>query len=617
MKSKFTLFLGAFLVIFSSIFAKEVPLQEAQVVAKNFIYQKTGVQQSQIILLNETISKNNTVVYYVFNIKEGGYVIVAADDNYTPIIGYSLTHEFKTENQPANVAWWMQQYEDAILYSIENNVEAEDANLWDFYNKSFQEFSEEVAPSSKTIIVDPLTADILWDQGAGWNDACPEDEAGPGGHAYAGCVATAMSIVMKYWNYPIEGEGSHSYYAYGYGTQTANFGNTTYMWGYMDDAPNWYVAYLMYHAGVSVDMGYSGDGSGAFSYDVDDALEDYFDYDLSAQYVSKSDFTTTEWNDLLKDDLDNAQPVYYSGRDEDNGGHAFVCDGYDDSDYFNFNFGWSGSNNGFYSLSSVGGFYFNQAAVINIIPAGNYNYPPTPGAVTAEVDTFDLSSFTVNVDWEASKEVTGYNIFRGDEEIESNLSASTYTDTEADIDNHYYGIKAVYDDGGVSLSSYDIANASYNIIFNVSDGTSGIHMASVEFDDRSAYTGFGSANFPNTFFGYDKEYTVTADGFPVYNGTVDNIYKNMTVYVVLGQTDIEENDAIVVAYPNPTNGIVFLSGIDNSNSVKVFDTNGKVVYEQTNVENNSEINLLHLDRGIYVMNIESNGQTVNHKIVIK
>ena len=45
-------------------------------------------------------------------------------------------------------------------------------------------------------------------------------------------------------------------------------------------------------------------------------------------------------------------PVFYMGVTSDEGGHAFVCDGYRDG-YFHINWGWSGVSNGYFLLWSL------------------------------------------------------------------------------------------------------------------------------------------------------------------------------------------------------------------------------------------------------------------------
>lgn len=281
--------------------------------------------------------------------------------------------------------FYIDEYENCIDLGIVTSPQFE--NKWKKYNTNdVSDFEQSV---TKDQIAEPLL-NCLWNQDYPYNMHCPEDEEGPGGHVYAGCVATAMSMVMHYYQYPVKGEGSHDYYASDYGTQLANFGETTYNWdAMMGDADNSYetqsaIALLMYHCGVAVDMGYSPTGSGSQSHLVDDAIKDHFGYDNSAVYVAWSSSITWDlWGDLIRKQIDSLQPIYYSGQSTD-GGHAFVCDGYDNNNKFHFNFGWSGSANGYYALSGmdnpVGGFDGGQAMVQEFIP----NKDAYPYSVPAE-----------------------------------------------------------------------------------------------------------------------------------------------------------------------------------------------------------------------------------------
>ena len=172
----------------------------------------------------------------------------------------------------------------------------------------------------------------------------------------------------------MHGHGSHSYNHSTYGIQEANFGATTYNWeimpislGYQANDAAKAVALLMYHCGVSVNMNFGPDGSGAYSKDVETALRKYFGY-CSAVYKERSQFSEDEWIAMLKSELDKSQPVYFSGTSDYGGGHAIVCDGYDENDYFSFNLGWSGSGNDFYNINDVAGYHNNEAIVMNIKP---------------------------------------------------------------------------------------------------------------------------------------------------------------------------------------------------------------------------------------------------------
>jgi photosystem II stability/assembly factor-like uncharacterized protein len=192
---------------------------------------------------------------------------------------------------------------------------------------------------------------------------------------YTGCVATAMAQIMKYHNFPPQGVGSHTYTHPVYGVQTANFGAATYNWSSMPNnvsSANPGVATIMYHAGVSVNMQYAPSGSGAYSEDVPDALMDYFNYKPGCEIKYKNNYANVEdFKALLRANLDQSLPMYYSGSGND--GHAWVCDGYRLSDgKFHFNWGWSGSSNGWYAIGALnpGGSTFNNdnAAIVNIRP---------------------------------------------------------------------------------------------------------------------------------------------------------------------------------------------------------------------------------------------------------
>lgn len=211
----------------------------------------------------------------------------------------------------------------------------------------------------------------------------------------SGCVATAMAQVMKYWDYPATGTGFHSYNHQSYGTQSANFGGTTYNWAAMADnvtSTNDAVATLMYHCGVSVDMNFGvaqTGGSGAFVIEdaspvqhcTEYAMKTYFGYDVNTlQGVLRSNYSTSGWVQMLKGELDGGRPIIYAGFGN-GGGHAWVCDGYDTNDFFHMNWGWGGNSDGFFWVDALnpgslgagggtGGFNSNQQAVIGIQPPG-------------------------------------------------------------------------------------------------------------------------------------------------------------------------------------------------------------------------------------------------------
>ena len=306
---------------------------------------------------------------YIYNVGNGGFVMVSSNTALPPILGYSNSENFPDlDDAPENFTSWIQHYRDMVEFALEEGVEPEPEVLRQWDDALAGRF-----PSRGTATVDPLIT-THWNQDCFYNEYCPSTGGGwwggPCGHVYAGCVACAMAQVMKYWNHPEVGSGSHSYVHSQYGEQSADFGATTYQWANMPEqiySHNDAVATLMYHCGVSVDMNYGADGSGAQSRDVETALRTYFGY-FGAKYREKSAYEQEVWISMLKSELDLSHPIYYSGSNGSSG-HAFVCDGYDTNDLFHFNFGWSGNgDNQYYSLYDVNGFNSGQAAVMNIVP---------------------------------------------------------------------------------------------------------------------------------------------------------------------------------------------------------------------------------------------------------
>jgi len=379
MKIKFLCSTLVLLIVSIIANAAIVDLQTARTVAKNAFYEKasplTTVSSGNISISKIWIEKENQEpVFYIFNFEDDGFIIISAEDAMPPVLGYSPEGICSDIGIDANFDSFMQNFSSQILLIRSKNIQAtpEIVALWDIYSSANFKISD---PADLSRGVTPLLT-CTWNQNYPYNMLCPEDGIGPGGHVYAGCVATAMSMVMYYWRYPLQGQGSHNYYYPPYGNISANFGETQYLWNQMKDAmdPAYEdVALIQFHCGVGVDMMYSPSGSGAYSWDVPPAITNYFGYSEDAAFLEKDNYSLDAWINILKEQINQSQPMYYSGY-SNSGGHAFVCDGYDENDYFHYNFGWSGQSNGYYTLYSVGGYNEGQGAVVNFIPGSGYPY---------------------------------------------------------------------------------------------------------------------------------------------------------------------------------------------------------------------------------------------------
>lgn len=376
-KLKNILVLMMLLAICGASSSKEVTPDVALKVATNFMRQKSSEK-----LVFENVAKHIEFTnLYIFNATNAkSFVIVAADDIIQPILAYSEDNSFNTDNMPSNIRAWLWGYEKEIQWAKENNCEAteETANDW----KTLLEGGRLKRRSDKSVNAMLTTT---WNQSPLYNMLCPSNSY-TGQNAVTGCVATAMAQIMKYWNRPVSGRSFHSYNS-NFGTLSVNFANTTYDWdnmpnelnGASSQAQRTAVATLMYHCGVSVDMQYGLGASGAYSQDVPYALKTYFKYDSLTRLVDKSGYSDSDWKTKLKNELDAGRPIFYAGHSSGSG-HAFVCDGYDNSNNFHFNWGWGGLCDGYYSLNNLcpssGGtgagnrnYTTNQYAVIGIQPS--------------------------------------------------------------------------------------------------------------------------------------------------------------------------------------------------------------------------------------------------------
>ena len=355
------IWLFAYGIIFG-LSAKSVNKNLAQHVAKNFYMERMSYDKFPGIASIQLVSFKGVDTYYAINIKkQKGFVLVAADDASIPVLGYSFYGSYDNINQPENFQKTLEQFNLQLEYIQKNNIQAT-AKISDQWKK----YSKSIKGKAPIQSISPLLTTI-WSQGCFYNDSTPVDSAGPCSHVVTGCVATAMAQVINYYNFPNTGSGSHSYNS-NYGILTANFGSTNYLWNLMSDtldaqsstASVSAVATLISHCGIAVDMNYSPGGSGAFSQNAANAFAHYFNFDNGLQLLHKANFADSVWAQMVRNELDSLHPLYYDGSGS--GGHAFVCDGYQSADYFHFNWGWSGSYNGYFLLSALnpGGMNFSN-----------------------------------------------------------------------------------------------------------------------------------------------------------------------------------------------------------------------------------------------------------------
>lgn len=313
--------------------------------------------------------------YYVFN-NTNGFLVLAAEDCLPSIVlGYSDNGRFELDAIPDAMRELLDELNREIAI-VANGSHASSLT---------SEVSTQNSQLSSLAPIEPLVM-CKWNQGTPYNNMCPISSSGS--RCVAGCVPVALAQLMYYHKWPEHGTGQNTYSWNLDGTRTtlsADFSQNTYDWANMCDTygkTNTEVqinamAKLMSDCGISVDAEYEPDATNASSDNVVKALISYFDYDKTLSFVQRAYYSKIQWYELLYDNLAQGLPIYYRGTSNE-GGHAFVCDGYKDG-LFHINWGWGGMSDGYFELSilepseqgiggSTSGYQQNQKAIIGIKP---------------------------------------------------------------------------------------------------------------------------------------------------------------------------------------------------------------------------------------------------------
>ena len=672
---KTLLFIAIFAFSVGNIFANPVDRQHAQQIGQSFMNAKIGQKADVQLNLVYTAATREAVDYYVFNNGNGnGFVIVSGDDRVKPILAYSTSGCFNPNDIADGFQFTLNTFSHEIQYIRENNIEAT-ADI-DAEWESVAETGYINKVNRNRTVVGPLLPTI-WHQNYPYNSQCPEDPEGAGGHVYAGCVATAMAQVMRFWNWPPQGTGSHTYTPDGYEQQTANFGETEYHFELMPTAIDstsseediFYIAQFQHHCGIAVDMQYTGHGSGAYSFSVPPALREYFRYtcddDVTLSFWGFNFYTIEQWIQMLKDGgLSEGMPLYYSGSDDGGaGGHAFVCDGYDENDYFHFNWGWSGKDDAWCPIGALNTtkYAFNDSnSFIGNIKPNTPDYYLRPENITdfEVVENEDLTG--VSITWtNPANDLNGtpltdftVYVYRNEELVfqSEGVKGGTrmeITDTDLEQGHYIYSVIAGNEYGFNEKDNKTLlVGSKCDIVFELADeGGNGWKGASIsvtdEKGDRIAVITMeeGSTktvvmpllsenlNFywNHGWFHTDEQYDTDYEcSFVIKNGDDEILYTSGELsdglfleYNNTCEDAVEEIESAnnIHLYPNPTNGIVNIEA-EGQMTISVINMLGQKILEM-NATDNVTIDLSGNGSGIYMVRIETANGTMTEKVSIR
>lgn len=369
------------------VMANPISWQQAQQNAQTFLVQR-GKSVSAPSLRQAPMATASSACY-IFNIGDNqGYVIAAADDCLSPILGYSDSGSIDVNDIPDNMRWWLDEYAQQVQYMHSKGLHA----------------SRKPRTSPAQPAISPLLT-TRWNQTPPYNQACPFDTNGK--RCVTGCVATAMAQVLYYHHARSVDRTTHEIPSYvtedGVSVDAVPAGsfidwdNMVEKYGIFAETTaeqDAAVANLMYYCGASVQMNYSSGSSGAKTARVAPAMIAYFNYTSRTEALERSvcGLSDDEWEDLIYHELSNSRPVLYSGckgTGDNSSGHAFVCDGYDGEGFFHFNWGW-GNSGAYYLLTAIDSvgtsliqYNHTQEAIINAEPR---TVMPSPEAGIQFVD---------------------------------------------------------------------------------------------------------------------------------------------------------------------------------------------------------------------------------------
>lgn len=642
MKMKKTVFTLLTLMLLGMLQAAPVDMATAKRLGVRFMNTNTAVKSAQAELVYTGYADNGQACFYVFTMQPKGFVIVSADDRAKPILGYSVEGAF-SDDIPEGLESFFQNYRAGFSQLMASNEPqtAEAADDWQRLETTGRINRERITREVPQLLT------CKWNQSALYNRRCPEDENGPDGHVYAGCVATAMSQIMYYWQWPHRGNGAYIYTIWEYGQIAASFEDTHYSYELMPDFLDWTsteeeidaVALLQFHAGVSVEMGYSPEGSGAFSERVANAMANHFYYSSEMEHYYRVHFDDAVWDNMLRENLDLGEPLYYSASGAD-GGHAFVCDGYDQNDMFHFNWGWQGLDNGYYAINGLYlshyAFPNGHSAIFGIAPDTYQQcYSPeackdvqiTPVAEGTNRITLTAPAVTM-AEWDI-EQLDSIVIMRNNEVVHTEYNVPgaaqvSYDDTDALGIGHYsvyafvgdlqnYTVKDTVMNGptcdlnfhlhdsvgdGWITSAISIVDSRGNAIHRIglaegSDAEVKVEVpASEEVYVHWAYT-IGGKDHECYFEVYDW------DGRLVY-ATEDKpeIGELCSLYVDCSDAVEEQAEETLTVYPNPTDAVIRIEGVEVA-LVEVYNTMGQLVMRA----NTPVVDLSGLEPGAYFIRV--------------
>lgn len=434
----------------TSGFAAPVTQRQARRVAESFFSSQPQTRASEPVNVrlawHVTDSETQSDLLYVFdNPTSGGYVIVSGEDAGTSVLGFSSSGSFPANDMPEAMRGLLNYYEEVIRASRKRRLPTASSAF------SFN-------PNE---IVRLKTAN--WSQGSPYNAYCPVVN---GERCVTGCVATAIGIIMNYHRWPEKGEGDLPSYSYSYGgvaqTIPGHSLGQRYDWTAMNEGGDYdQIARLLYDVGVMVRMMYTPSESGASPYSVK-KLSQYFGYAEDIWEYERASCTDSQWEQLIRSEIDAGRPVLYSGGHPQMSGHAMVIDGYCGR-YFGVNFGWSGAyvyNEGYSNPNQEGHWFVltpMEGLETEMLQFNRFQYlycnikPNDGGGIDESFVPYAVENMGLPYDFSVGKEFTIHQMFHTERAVQGGYALF---DREGNVKERITGSFSIYANGALWGKSF-------------------------------------------------------------------------------------------------------------------------------------------------------------------
>ena len=380
-------------------------------IADNAVFQAEQPNAIPVMAVRLADGNGQDMPLWRVDLQPAGYLVMSSDDTLPPVVTFNTNGSFELpEDHPLPSMLKRQgeifQEELGKPKTRGNELAEENQARWNVLLNRTR--GESVTPS--TIVRSPMLA-TEWSQDAPFNYFCPS------GSSYTergitGCVATAVAQMLKYHEWPPAGTGTKENADNSgdiQGSMKADF-SAPYEWGAMSDsypgkeerdygASEMAAARLAMEASVLVGADYGLDGTSAYSHNLNTLMSQYLGYSSSAVYGdTRSGYigyvAQSTLYSRIRSDMTAGRPAFVSYE-----GHTFIADGLGtmgSQDYYHFNYGWGGYQNGWYLLTDG---YENT-----VIIGATTNIQPSPVAVFKPVSCEQTSSFTLS--WDFPKRLT-------------------------------------------------------------------------------------------------------------------------------------------------------------------------------------------------------------------